>query len=435
VCDDYAAIVCPVYAVGGFADGYTNAVPRLLAGLTVPRKGLVGPWAHAFPDDAVPGPSIGFLQEALRWWDHWLKGIDTGVMDEPMLRVWMQEAVEPRPAYPERLGRWVAEDSWPSVGVELVRRELPVKGQQAIRGVQSAGAEAGVWCSDGQSADLPADQRLDDAFSLVFDLDPLAQHVELLGFPEVFLELASDRPQALVCVRLCEVAADGSSALVARGLLNLTHRESHEAPSPLEPGRRYEVRIPLDFTGQAVPAGHRLRVAVSPTYWPWAWPSPEPVTLTVFAAALELPVRAPRPEGAELAPFGDPEHAPPLEVEAVASRPAGRYLSRDLATGLVEQVFDWDLGGAQRLVLIDLLSEDSNHTVYSIVEGDPLSARVEFRASTGMARGDWRARAEVESTMSADSESFYVTTALSAFEGGARVFTRTWEFSFPRDQV
>jgi uncharacterized protein len=435
VCEDYAAIVCPVYAVGGFADGYTNAVPRLLAGLTVPRKGLVGPWAHAFPDDAVPGPSIGFLQEALRWWDHWLKGIDTGVMDEPMLRVWMQDGVEPRPAYPERPGRWVAEHSWPSVGVELVRRELPVQGQPAIRGVQSAGAEAGVWCSDGQSADLPADQRLDDAFSLVFDLDPLAEHVELLGFPEVVLELASDRPQALVCVRLCDVAPDGSSALVARGLLNLTHRESHEAPSPLEPGRRYEVRVPLDFTGQAVPAGHRLRVAVSPTYWPWAWPSPEPVTLTVFEAALELPVRAPRPEDAELAPFGDPEHAPPLEVEVVGSRPAGRYLSRDLATGLVEQVFDWDLGGAQRFVLIDLLSEDSSHTVYSIVEGDPLTARVEFRASTGMARGDWRARAEVESTMSADSESFYVTTALSAFEGGARVFTRTWEFSFPRDLV
>jgi uncharacterized protein len=435
VCDDYAAIVCPVYAVGGFADGYTNAVPRLLAGLTAPRKGLVGPWAHAFPDDAVPGPSIGFLQEALRWWDHWLKGIDTGVMDEPMLRVWMQDAVEPSPWYPERPGRWVAEHSWPSVGVELVRCELPVQGPPAIRGVQSAGAESGAWCSDGQSADLPGDQRPDDAFSLALDLEPQAEPLELLGFPGVVLELASDRPAALVCVRLCDVAPDGSSALVARGLLNLTHRESHEAPSPLEPGRRYEVRVPLDFTGQAVPAGHRLRVAVSPTYWPWAWPSPEPVTLTIFEAALELPVRAPRPEDAELAPFGDPEHAPPLEVEAVASRPAGRYLSRDLGTGLVEQVFDWDLGGAQRFVLIDLLSEDSSHTVYSILEGDPLSARVEFRASTGMARGDWRARAEVESTMSADSGAFYVTTALSAFEGGARVFTRTWDFSFPRDQV
>ena len=61
VCEqDYSAIECPVYAVGGFVDGYTNAVPRLLEGLSVPRKGLIGPWAHAFPDDALPGPSIGF---------------------------------------------------------------------------------------------------------------------------------------------------------------------------------------------------------------------------------------------------------------------------------------------------------------------------------------------------------------------------------------
>jgi putative CocE/NonD family hydrolase len=434
VCEDYAAIACPVYAVGGFADGYTNAVPRLLAGLSVPRKGLVGPWAHAFPDDALPGPSIGFLQEALRWWDHWLKGVDTGVMDEPLLRVWLQEAAEPRPSYVERPGRWVAEPSWPSPGVTLVP-ELPLDGEARIRSIQATGTEAGVWCSDGQSADLPADQRPDDAYSLLFDLDPLREPLELLGFPEVVLELASDRPAALVCVRLCAVAPDGISALVARGLLNLTHRESHERPSALEPGRRYEVRVPLDFTAQAVPEGHRLRVAVSPTYWPWAWPSPEPVTLTVSAGRIELPVRPPRPDDGALPPFGEPEHSPPLEVKHVETGPAGRYLGRDLGSGLVEQVFDWDLGGAQRFVSIDLLSEDSSHTVYSIVEGDPLSARVEFRASTGMSRGDWRTRAEVESTMTADAEFFHVTTALDAYEGDTRVFARAWTFRFPRDHV
>ena len=80
VCEDYSAITCPVYAVGGWTDGYTNAIPRLLSRLTVPRKGLIGPWAHAYPHFALPGPQIGFLQEALRWWDHWLKDIDTGLM-------------------------------------------------------------------------------------------------------------------------------------------------------------------------------------------------------------------------------------------------------------------------------------------------------------------------------------------------------------------
>lgn len=97
VCEDYAAIDAAVYAVGGWADGYTNAIPRLLEGLSCPRKGLVGPWAHNWPFDGRPGPAIGFLQDALRWWDHWLKGVDTGVMEEPMYRVWMQQSAPPRP--------------------------------------------------------------------------------------------------------------------------------------------------------------------------------------------------------------------------------------------------------------------------------------------------------------------------------------------------
>ena len=113
VCEDYAAITAAVYAVGGWADGYSNAIPRLIAGLPGPKKGLIGPWAHAYPHVAQPGPQIGFLQEALRWWDHWLKGIDTGIMDEPVLRAWMQESVRPATTYAERPGRWIAEAAWP----------------------------------------------------------------------------------------------------------------------------------------------------------------------------------------------------------------------------------------------------------------------------------------------------------------------------------
>jgi len=118
VCEDFSAIECPVYAVGGWADGYSDAVFRLLAGLSCPRKALVGAWAHSWPHEATPGPSIGFLQECLRWWDQWLKGVDTGVMDEPMLRVWLQEAVPPRLHYDERPGRWVAEADWPADGID-----------------------------------------------------------------------------------------------------------------------------------------------------------------------------------------------------------------------------------------------------------------------------------------------------------------------------
>jgi putative CocE/NonD family hydrolase len=435
VCEDYSAMECPVYAVGGFADGYTNAVPRLLERLSVPRKGLIGPWAHAFPDDASPGPSIGFLQECVRWFDHWLKGTENGVMDEPMLRVWMQESVEPQPSYEERPGRWVAEPSWPSPHVENQRWDLPPEGERSLRAVQSTGTEAGAWTAEGQSADLATDQRPDDAFSITYDFEPLAEPLEILGRSSVTLALAVDRPHALVCVRLCEVFPDGTSALVTRGLLNLAHRASHEEPSTLEPGARYEVRVPLDVAAHSFPAGHRLRVAVSPAYWPWAWPSPEEVTLTVFGGRLELPVRAPRAEDEELAAFQDPEHSPPLEIEETEAGPQGRMIRRELATGLVEQIFDWDLGGASRLVAIDLDTSDSSHTVYSIVEGDPLSAAVRFRATSGMGRGDWSTRSQVTSSMTSDAANFHVETELTVTENENEVFMRAWRFAISRDHV
>ncbi len=121
VCEDFSAIQCAVWAVGGWTDGYSNAIPRLLEGLTVPRKGLIGPWAHAYPHFALPGPQVGFLQEMRRWWDHWLKGHDTGVMNEPMLRAWMTESARPAAHHETLPGRWVGEPSWPPPGRETLR--------------------------------------------------------------------------------------------------------------------------------------------------------------------------------------------------------------------------------------------------------------------------------------------------------------------------
>src|SRR4030095_2867399 len=108
--------------------GYSNAIPRLMAGLPGPKKGLIGPWAHAYPHAAQPGPQIGFLQEALRWWDFWLKGIDTGIMDEPVLRAWVQESVRAATTYAERPGRWIAETSWPPADREAVILHLSETG-------------------------------------------------------------------------------------------------------------------------------------------------------------------------------------------------------------------------------------------------------------------------------------------------------------------
>jgi uncharacterized protein len=355
-------------------------------------------------------------------------------MDEPMLRAWVQESVEPRTSYEVRDGRWVGEPTWPSPNIVTEVHDLDGE-PRSVLAVQSTGAEAGVWTAEGGSADLAGDQRSEDAYSLTWDCEPLAQPVEILGHPAVRFSVEVDRPQALVAVRLCDVSPDGASLLVTRGVLNLTHRESHEHPAPLEPGRRYDVTVPLDVIGHSFPAGNRIRVAVSPAYWPWAWPSPEPVTLTVHAGTLELPVREPRAEDDALSAFGEPEHSPPLEIEEVEGDPGGRHLRKEHATGRVEQIFDWALGGSLRFVDIDLESADRSHCVYSIVEGDPLSAEVRFHAESEMGRGDWQTTSAVTSSMTCDAESFHVESRLDVHENGELVFTRSWRFDFPRDNV
>jgi putative CocE/NonD family hydrolase len=296
ICEDFSTVKCPVFAVSGWADGYSNAVFRLLANLRVPRKGLLGPWAHKYPHFGVPGPAIGFLQECLRWWDKWLKGIETGIMDEPMLRVWMQDSVPPTSSYPYRPGRWVAESSWPSTSAEGRRftllpgrlepgtveiAEIPLTVQSPL----TVGLFAGKWCSYSAGPDLAHDQRQEDGGALVFDSDVLDAPLEILGAPIVELELSSTKPIAMVAARLSGVAPDDKATRVTYGLLNLTHRDSSKNPVLLEPERRYCVRVKLNDIAQVFPAGHRIRLAISTSYWPIAWAPPAPVRLTVYSGA------------------------------------------------------------------------------------------------------------------------------------------------------
>jgi predicted acyl esterase len=392
-----------------------------------------------------PGPAIGFLQECLRWWDHWLKGIDTGVMAEPTLRAWMTESHAPSASYEEWPGRWVAEPAWPPRverrGFALNARGLDPEPadetELAILGTLAAGQDAGVWCPYGAPGDFPPDQRAEDGRSLIFTSAPLAEPLEILGFPEVTLALAADRPIALVAVRLCDVAPDGASTLVTRGLLNLTHRHSHEQPAPLVPGERYGVTVRLGAIGWAVPAGHRLRVAVSPTYWPWAWPSPEPVTLrllTGVASRLDLPVRSPRPEDAALAPFAEPEAAPPLETAVLRGGSSSLTVTTDVVQGKHRWLSHSD-AGHRRFVASGTELEQAGSDAYEIVEGNPLSAVVRCERLIGLRQGDWAVRVEASAQLSADREAFHVSNQLDAYEGDVRVLTKNWACAIPRDHV
>jgi predicted acyl esterase len=421
----------------------------MLAGLRVPRKGLVGPWGHGRPHFAVPGPQIGFLQECLRWWDHWLKGKSTGIMDEPMLRLWMQDSVPPAPFYAERPGRWIAEAQWPSptirtsvlaLGAGTLGGASP-EGSAAlvVRSPQSTGIAGGEWCPfglGGVSEELPLDQRVDDGNSLVFDTAALAEDLEIVGAPVTELEIVADKPTGLVAVRISDLAPDGAATRVTYGVLNLTHRESHAAPSPLEPGKRYCLRVQLNDIAHHFPAGHRIRLAVSTAYWPIIWPSPEPTALTLFTGAsrLVLPVREPRSEDVGLRPLEESETAPPLETTVLRPGRIERALNRNIVTGEVEFRIRRDDGRVRNDTTGTIIEFEKRHT-YRIRDEYPLSAVSDVGVTIRLERDGWRSEVQARCAWHCTREAFLLDTDLDVFDRERRIFCRSWSNVIPRDLV
>lgn len=447
VCEDFSRIRVPVYAVSGWADNYSEAVPRLLAGLDCPRLGLIGPWAHSYPHDVAVEPAIGWLQEVLRWCDHWMKGRDTGIMDEPMLRAWMQESVPPRTCYGVRNGRWVGEEQWPSPRIRQETLFLNAGGRLdtaadtgrsiSICSPLWVGLAAGEVGRYGGDAEWPPDQREDDGGSLVFVSEPLPERLEILGAPKLHLSFASDKQQALVAVRLNDVAENGSSTRVTVGLLNLTHRNSHEHPEALSPGERTSAIVELDDIAHAFPAGHRIAVSISTTYWPIAWPSPELATVTLFCgdSLLTLPVRPASEADGKLREFDPAEKAPPPPVthhDVVQTHP--RRITRDLFSGRMTVDFPrWT--GWKEMHDIGQTQKSSAHARYEIVDGDPLSAMLTTEYSVEIIRPDATILHRSTGHLSCDATDFIVEITLNISENGNTVFERQWHERIARDMV
>ncbi len=444
VCESFGDIEAAVFAVGGWADAYSNAIPRLLAGLKSPALGLIGPWVHKYPHMAWPEPAIGFLQEILRWWDHWLKGEDSGIMAEPKLRAYMMDSVRPAVDYELRPGRWVAEAAWPPGGATTRVFHLNQDGLGdgpgehgvlPVRSPLTTGASCGSFCPGMRLAhEHPGDQRRDDADSRLFDSAPLAAPLEILGAPVVELVVASDRPVAQVAVRLCDLHPDGASTRVSFMPFNLTHRDSHAAPAALEPGRAYKVRIQLNDVAYVFPVGHRIRIALSSAYWPRVWPSPELATLEVTAGAsrLMVPVR-PRVDE-ETVSFGQPEGAPALACDQLRAPEGGRTIRRDLADGTVT-VTTHDDFGAFRIRSHGLEIGSCVGQSFSIEPETPGSAAARAHWTTTLGRGDWQTRCESWTRMWSDHDSFHLEAELEAFEGEDLVFEKRWRETIARDLV
>ena len=443
VCEHYEDINVPVLGVSGWNDCWPNTMIRLMENISAPCRTVSGPWGHVYPNLGGPGPSAGFLQLALDWWDRWLKNVDNKVMEAPTFLAFIQDSHAPDPNPRERPGRWVGETGWPSTNVnarrfglapgQLTYQPSSETGSLNICSPVSLGLATGEYMPIAGVAELPQDQRGDDARSACFDTEPLLEPLEILGTSWVRLRVTSDQPHGLIAARLCDVAPDGASTLISFGILNLKLRDGREEIAEVTPGTPMDVAIRLNDTGWRLMPGHRLRLAVSTQLWPMAWPVPDSATLTIDLAHchLEIPERSGDAEGDVLQPFAAAEaaDAPPHRVLRPPS--GSRQVRHDIQSGEITYDVDSD-GGEVHFEDIDLDYGSTSSQRYVITEGDPLSARAEYRAGFAFARGDWRVRTESELVVSCNSSHFLLLGRVAAYEGETRVFARDWDVEIPR---
>lgn len=439
VCEDYSSIKAAVLSIGGWHDGYRNTISHLVENLSAPVKGIVGPWNHKYPYMAVPGPQIGFLQEALRWWDRWLKDIDTGVENDPAYRTWLMDSVTPAVAFDRRPGRWIAEAAWPSPSI--TRKILHLNGtglgdgqatfERRVFPSTLVGMATGEYFPFGFGpGELPADQRQDDALSTIFDSDATDAITDIVGAPRIELRLAADRPRAQIVVRLCDLRPDGTSALITMGALNLRHREGHEIPKDLEPGSFVNIGFDLDQIAYRLPAGHRLRIAVSTSYWPFIWPEAEPVHLTLAAGQLHLPVRP--TASADEWKFLEPEVAPALPTQTHGDVTEDKRFLTNVTTG--ETVINISGKNPPREDLTHgLTTADAFEETWSIRQDDPSSATVDIRWDRSTGRGPWQTRTVCTTRLTTDHGHYNVYQKLQAYEGERMLFHREYQDSVERN--
>jgi uncharacterized protein len=336
---DYGRIEAAVLSIAGWMDEYVDAAIRMQARCTNAAgvRTIVGPWVHGFPSSAYPAPNIDWLHETVRWFDRWLKGERNGADAEPPL-TWLHREPTPPERFPKRLnGSWRAA-AWPPAHAgtrrfglgagALVEAAITPDGVDTFAHKPTAGVRGGslCWGAGHPPNGLAADLRLEDDAGPTYVTDPLAEPLDVLGRPVAVLHVSATQPVAHLVVRLGDVGPDGSIEQVSEGILNLTHRDSHADPQPLEPGRRYEVRVPLRAAGYRFPAGHRVHLGIASAHWPVIWPSPGAGELSIHRGPsapshLELPLA---PAGADaLEPPTFRTEAPRLvEIGSETSVPA-----------------------------------------------------------------------------------------------------------------
>ena len=443
VCEEYDRIQVPVLAVSGWNDCWPNTVFRLLENVDAPCRGVSGAWGHVYPNLGGPGPGIDFLGLALAWWDRWLRDDDNGVMDAPSLLAYLQDSHSPTPMASARPGRWVAVSTWPSPEVSVRTLHLGPNGldETATVGVAKVEICSPVWTGLTSGEYMPIagvreladDQGPDDAVSACFNGPALNQELELLGTPLVHLRVTCDRDEGLVVARLCDVSPEGSSTLMSYGILNLRLRDGRDHVAEVHPGEAMEVTVRLNDLGWRILPGHHLRLALSTQMWPMAWPLAKEATVSIDLAVsyLELPVLRLSNSGAPPPDLGEPQAADPLPHRVIRPASGSRHQVHDPLSEehLLEVEVD---AGEVEFEATRLRYSSNSGQRYRIVDGNPLSACIEYRADFAFARDDWQVRTESVLVVTCDATQFHLDGRITGYEGAKAVCERFWVEHLPR---
>jgi uncharacterized protein len=420
----YDRIRAACFLVGGWNDGYPNPPLRTFQALTAPKRLLMGPWSHTYPDRSHCGPRIHIYHELLRWWDRWLKEIDNGADREPRVIVHVREWEPPVQDRTHIAGAWHASEDlpgdvvrWAVAGSGLRNGETgsgaPLARVDRFEYLPAAARSGGVWDA-GVPFCLPGDQRPDEALALNFTSDPLARDLVIFGQPSVELTVSASAPVLPFAFRLCDVAEDGASVLVAKGLLNITRRHGMAAPEPLEPGVPAPVRFDLEATAWRFRSGHRLRLSINGSDFPNIWPTPLRGTGAVhqgpgIPAMLHLPV------------WGEPALSP---VEFLPSP------SEPNPTGSGGDPPPWR-------VVHDVLEDRyrfllANGNEFCVSNRNPAEACARARSVGSAGWPGFSVRSEATAALNSDERSFQLTISLGVYVNEALHFQRSWRQSTGR---
>jgi uncharacterized protein len=432
-------ITIPSFLIGGLQDGYRDSIPAMLEQTKAPIKAIVGPWNHTFPDDGDFGPRIEWRDEAVRWWDYWLKGRDTGVLQDPRLVIYMQHWHPPDPKLETVPGEWRREEGWPPREVtpttlllqpdHTLAASATATDTHQLKYIPSTGVQQGFWWGE-----LLNDQRPVDAFSLVYDSAPLQNEIAILGRPHALLRASATATSANWFARLSDVAPDGTVTQVTGAGLNGAQRYSMTEPQDLEPGKIYPLDIEMHLTSWVFPKGHRMRVAISNALWPMVLPTPYPMTTSLElggndGSRLVLPVVP--AHGSSPPAFQPPQ--PSEERNDIHS--VGEILPGEWATtrdetnhkatanwhGKSETSYPWGKETDYESLRWDI---DDAHPETSVVQGEAKSVfELEGRVLT------WQGHLFVTT----DQKNFYYKYTRELLKDGRMVKTKTWQETIPRD--